>query len=355
MSQPHVRRSAPSGSVGVAWLHTGGCAACADSLESLAAPQYAPRLRALGVTLTRLPRHSDILLLCGALTPQALDALRPIIAEIPQPRALVAVGECAINQCVFAGSPALTLPLAQALDVNVEIGGCPPTPNAILDAIATARRLLAFTPDLAPDAPIALAQDALTNELSPQGAVIAERVGSVTAATPPEELPPPATADTARRDRLAALIEAARGSWDDDEDDDDAASAGTRDAALVAQAAPEDLADTEDPDASDLRALGLPRLPTAPRDTLPGARALPDVSDASDVSDVSDAPDGLGRSAFAPHALPDSTDSSGSPAAPDPHHVSPLTDAPDVAPSTPRPRGARHDARRGLPREENSR
>lgn len=129
-------------SVWVMGLHTGGCSACAESVAALTAKRYATRLRALGVTFARTPRQSDILLLSGALTPEAQASVEALIEETPHPRALVAVGDCAINGCVFAGSPRLVKPLAQVVNANVEIGGCPPTPQAIIDAIAEARRLL---------------------------------------------------------------------------------------------------------------------------------------------------------------------------------------------------------------------
>jgi Ni,Fe-hydrogenase III small subunit len=130
-------------SIWVASLHTGGCGACAQSVAALEATRYAHRLRALGVTLTPSLRQADVVLLCGALNEQSHDIIASLIEAAPRPRALVAVGDCAINGCVFSGSPTLTTPLAETLAVNVEIGGCPPSPNAILDAIDEARRLLA--------------------------------------------------------------------------------------------------------------------------------------------------------------------------------------------------------------------
>lgn len=128
----------------VASAHLGGCPACAQSVAALAAPRYAQRLRAQGVILMASPRQADVLLLCGALNERSLEAAQALVADTPQPRALVAVGDCALNGCVFSGSPALTpQSLAEALEVNVEIGGCPPSPEAIFNAIAEAQRMLA--------------------------------------------------------------------------------------------------------------------------------------------------------------------------------------------------------------------
>ncbi|HEU0025899.1 MAG TPA: hypothetical protein VFQ25_02185 [Ktedonobacterales bacterium] len=127
----------------VASAHVGGCPGCAESVAALAAPRYASRLRAQGVVLTPAPRQADVLLLCGTLNERSRQAALALLEQTPKPRALVAVGDCALNGCVFAGSPALTSqPLAETLSVNVEIGGCPPSPETILDAIAEAQRLL---------------------------------------------------------------------------------------------------------------------------------------------------------------------------------------------------------------------
>lgn len=180
-------------SVWVTSLHSGGCSACAQSIAALEAPRHARSLRAHGITLARSPRHSNVLLLCGALTEQARLALAPLIEGTPRPRALVAVGDCALNGCVFAGSPALTVPIAQAFEVNIEIGGCPPAPEAILTAIAEAQRMLAGSP-----------------------------AAAVHVATPAVALP--VTADTTsaepdRAARLASLLAAADSDWDDELDE----------------------------------------------------------------------------------------------------------------------------------------
>ncbi len=189
-------------------LHSGGCSACAQSIAALEAPRHARNLRAHGITLARSTRHSNVLLLCGALTEQARLALAPLIDGAPRPRALVAVGDCALNGCVFAGSPALTVPIAQAFEVNVEIGGCPPAPEAILAAIAEAQRLLAGNPSAGVDVPaasVALPSAAVVDVPAPN---VALPVATDTA---------DATSD--RASRLASLLAAAGSDWDDELDE----------------------------------------------------------------------------------------------------------------------------------------
>ncbi|MDE3231457.1 MAG: hypothetical protein KGO05_16380 [Chloroflexota bacterium] len=200
MSGPRVVRRASVWALG---LHVGGCSACAESVAALAAPRYARRLRALGVTFARTPRQADILLLSGALTEQARASLEPLIAGTPRPRALVAIGDCAINGCVFAGSAALTAPLAQVVGANVEIAGCPPAPQAIIEAIAQAQRLLMSA--TAPRLPLAA-------------------TGADADAAEADESPPDASPDASPEDdpqragRLSALFATAGGDWDDEED-----------------------------------------------------------------------------------------------------------------------------------------
>lgn len=121
----------------------GGCGACHQSIMGLLAGRYASKLSAQGISFARSPRHADILLITGPLTAAARAEARDFVEATPQPRALVAVGNCAIDGCVFRGSPHLAASTAEELDVNVEIAGCPPAPAAILAAIAEAAELIA--------------------------------------------------------------------------------------------------------------------------------------------------------------------------------------------------------------------
>ena len=121
----------------------GGCGACAQSVRALLAPRYAAQLRQHSISFTEAPRHADVALVTGAITQRGREAALRYIEGIPHPRVLVAVGNCAIDGCVFAGSPDLGGSTAEALNVHVEIGGCPPEPEAILTAIVQAAQLLA--------------------------------------------------------------------------------------------------------------------------------------------------------------------------------------------------------------------
>ena len=123
-----------------------GCGACMQSFQALQSPRYANLLREHGVRFAGNRRQADVILLTGALPVRTRAPLGRLLAEVPRPRALVAVGDCAIAGCVFRGSAALVMNPADALDVNAEIAGCPPAPTAILDAIVAASHLLALPP-----------------------------------------------------------------------------------------------------------------------------------------------------------------------------------------------------------------
>ncbi len=124
-------------------LHVGACGACAQSVMALQAPRYAARLREHGVNFARSPRHANVVVLTGTASVEGLEAVRTLLRGVPDPHALVAVGDCAIDGCVFRDSPHIVPSVAEALDVHVEIAGCPPAPDAILAAIVEAAQLLA--------------------------------------------------------------------------------------------------------------------------------------------------------------------------------------------------------------------
>jgi Ni,Fe-hydrogenase III small subunit len=120
----------------------GGCGACAQSVLALQAPQYDAEMHTQRVRFAASPRHADVVLITGPVPVDTLEGLQAYIEAVPQPRALIAVGDCAIDGGVFRGSPDIVPNLAEALDVHVEIAGCPPPPGSILAAIAQAAQLL---------------------------------------------------------------------------------------------------------------------------------------------------------------------------------------------------------------------
>lgn len=109
-------------------------------LAALRAPRY--QLRRRGIAFAASPRHADIVFISGVLTHHTLEPVQRILAQVPEPHALVAIGDGALKGGVFADSPQVIANASDRLGANVEIGGDPPTPLQILEAIEAAVRLL---------------------------------------------------------------------------------------------------------------------------------------------------------------------------------------------------------------------
>jgi len=122
-------------------LNAGSCNGCDIETAACLGPRYDPEQ--VGTLRQGTPKHADILLVTGPLTLRTQDALRDIWAQIPRPKAVVAVGSCPASGNVFAGSPTVVGALAQVLPVDVYVPGCPPRPQAILQGCIQAARLLA--------------------------------------------------------------------------------------------------------------------------------------------------------------------------------------------------------------------
>jgi len=121
-------------------LNMGSCNGCDQQIMAMLAPRY--ELQRRGITLATSPRHADIILLTGTLTKRSLEAIQRVLAQVPDPHAVIAVGDCVLNGSVFRGSPELIPDAADLLGVNVEIAGNPPSPSEIILAIEEAAQLL---------------------------------------------------------------------------------------------------------------------------------------------------------------------------------------------------------------------
>jgi Ni,Fe-hydrogenase III small subunit len=137
------KRSPAARTVAVLALETGGCGACSQSVAALQSTRYAAQLEANRIAFVQSPRQADVVLLSGPFAIGAGPAVRRVIDLVPEPQALVAIGDCAINGCVFSGSAEISSSASEALDVHIELPGCPPSPSSILSAIIRASELLA--------------------------------------------------------------------------------------------------------------------------------------------------------------------------------------------------------------------
>jgi len=122
-------------------LNAGSCNGCDIEIGTLLSPRY--DMEQIGALRQGSPKHADILLITGPLTLRSADAVRSIYAQIPEPKAVVAVGSCPATGNVFAGSPTVEDGVLHVVPVDVFVPGCPPRPQAILAGVQEAARLLA--------------------------------------------------------------------------------------------------------------------------------------------------------------------------------------------------------------------
>ncbi len=128
----------PAGRRERALLHRdcGSCNGCEIELRlALSAAHDATRR---GLTLVAVPQHADFLLVTGPVTHHSQAGLGAAWDAMPDPRLVVAVGDCAVDGGVFRGSYAVAGGAGSTLPVDFAIRGCPPTARQILDALGEA-------------------------------------------------------------------------------------------------------------------------------------------------------------------------------------------------------------------------
>lgn len=114
-------------------VDTGSCGGCALEIRMLAGVVY--DLERFGLRIVGSPRHADVLLVTGPVTRSMHEALLSTHDATPDPKFVVAIGDCAIDGGVFKGSYAVLGGAAAALPVDLIIRGCPPTPAQLLDGL----------------------------------------------------------------------------------------------------------------------------------------------------------------------------------------------------------------------------
>lgn len=124
------------GSVQVRHVDAGSCNGCELEIASAFGPVHdAGRY---GVRLVASPRHADVLLVTGPVTRNMAEPLRKTYEATPHPKAVVALGDCARNCGAFAGGYGVEGAVSDIVPVDLEIPGCPPTPE---DVVAGLRRV----------------------------------------------------------------------------------------------------------------------------------------------------------------------------------------------------------------------
>ena len=132
---PEVRKKAATfnRSLAIREVDTGSCNACEMEMNALMNPVY--DAERFGMHIAASPRHADALVVTGPVTVNMEHALKDVYKQTPDPKLVIALGDCAINCGIFKGSYAVTGPVDRHISVHVRIPGCPPRPADILKAL----------------------------------------------------------------------------------------------------------------------------------------------------------------------------------------------------------------------------
>jgi Ni,Fe-hydrogenase III small subunit len=117
-------------------VDAGSCNGCELEIHALNNPFY--NIEGLGIRFVASPRHADMLLVTGPVSKHMEVALRRTYEATPDPKLVVAVGDCGCTGGIFGESYASRGRVANVIPVDVAVPGCPPRPIQILSAILTA-------------------------------------------------------------------------------------------------------------------------------------------------------------------------------------------------------------------------
>jgi Ni,Fe-hydrogenase III small subunit len=117
-------------SLSIREVDAGSCNACELEIHALSNAFY--DLERFGLRFVASPRHADVLLVTGPVTHNMRVALERTWKATPDPKWVVALGDCAVDGGMFADSYACARGVAEVVPVDLRIRGCPPSPEAIL-------------------------------------------------------------------------------------------------------------------------------------------------------------------------------------------------------------------------------
>jgi len=117
-------------------VDAGSCNGCELEIHALGNPYY--NIEGIGIRFVASPRHADMLLVTGPVSVNMEQALRRTWEAIPDPKLVVAVGDCGCTGGIFGETYATRGRVENVIPVNVAVPGCPPSPTRILAGILTA-------------------------------------------------------------------------------------------------------------------------------------------------------------------------------------------------------------------------
>jgi Ni,Fe-hydrogenase III small subunit len=129
------------GALNIRHVDAGSCNGCQLEIQALNNAYY--NIEGLGIKFVASPRHADMLLVTGPVSRHMVTALKRTYDATPEPKLVVAIGECACDGGIFSPdgggeSYASCGKVSNVIPVDVMVSGCPPTPTAILQGILTA-------------------------------------------------------------------------------------------------------------------------------------------------------------------------------------------------------------------------
>jgi Ni,Fe-hydrogenase III small subunit len=127
-------------------VNTGACNNCDIEVLELLTPRY--DIERFGMILVGSPRHADVLAVTGVCTRQSMPRLQEVYMQTPRPCIVLAIGSCALAQGIFTEAYHMGARVDEAIravDPNaiiMYVPGCPPKPEAMIDATVKAMELL---------------------------------------------------------------------------------------------------------------------------------------------------------------------------------------------------------------------
>jgi len=115
-------------------VDAGSCNACELEIQALNNALY--NLEGLGIHFVASPRHADVLLVTGPVTRHMVSALRDAYEALPDPKIVIALGDCAEGLGPYPPNYATVGRVADVIPVDITLSGCPPSPTAIWAALA---------------------------------------------------------------------------------------------------------------------------------------------------------------------------------------------------------------------------
>jgi Ni,Fe-hydrogenase III small subunit len=117
-------------------IDAGSCNGCELEIHALNNPIY--NLEGLGIRFVASPRHADLLLVTGPVSKHMEVALRRTYEATPDPKLVIALGDCGCTGGIFGESYASRGRVSNVIPVDVAVPGCPPSPTRILQGILAA-------------------------------------------------------------------------------------------------------------------------------------------------------------------------------------------------------------------------